>query len=77
MIEIGFWVVPVDVTKPVWREVDENLVVERDGVVEELLKNLVVLDWMVLGVVVDAGVGVCAGGVFLMLSFLPKRFEKS
>lgn len=54
-----------------------NLVVEREGVVGELLKNLVVLEGTALGVVVAAGVGACVGGVFLMLSFLPKKLEKS
>lgn len=58
-----------------------NLVVGRDGVVEELLKYLVVLDGNVLGVgtvVVElTTAGAFVGGVFLMLSFRPKKLEKS
>lgn len=63
-----------------------NLVAGRDGVVEELLKYLVVLDGYVLGVVVVVvvvlvvemfTVGAFVGGVFLMLSFRPKKLEKS
>lgn len=57
-----------------------NLVVERDGVAEELLEYLVVLDGKVLDVVVVVEVitvGAFVGGVFLILSFRPKKFEKS
>lgn len=76
-IVIGLLVVLGDVTKAVWRGVVVNLAVGREGVVDELLKNLVVLEGTVLGVVVAAGVGACVGAVFRMLSFRPKKLEKS